>query len=108
VPESLLLPPDHPRGDPGGLLVLGDAGAGTALLVLGHRHPAAAGLRGRGSTARTVLAALPCPVLVLGPRVLDAASSEAEGPWFPGTSHTRAIAGLQLTSWAPCRAEAFR
>jgi hypothetical protein len=100
VPESLLLPPDHPRGDPGGLLVLGDAGAGTALLVLG--------LRGRGSTARTVLAALPCPVLVLGPRVLDAASSEAEGPWFPGTSHTRAIAGLQLTSWAPCRAEAFR
>jgi hypothetical protein len=28
--------------------------------------------------------------------------------WFPGTSHCRDIARLQLTSWEPRRAEAFR
>jgi nucleotide-binding universal stress UspA family protein len=57
-----------------------DAGTGAALLVLGHRHPVAQGPRGRGSTARTVLAALPCPVLVLGPGVLDTDPSGTEGP----------------------------
>lgn len=55
-------------------------GRDAALLVIGHRHPSASGLRGRGSTARTVLAAPPCPVLVLGPRVLDAATVEGRDP----------------------------
>jgi nucleotide-binding universal stress UspA family protein len=65
--------------DRAGRALLG-AGTGAALLVLGHRHPAAQGLRGRGSTARTVLAALPCPVLVLGPGVLDTDPSGTERP----------------------------
>ena len=47
------------------------AGREASLLVLGHRHPVATELIARGSTARAVLAAPPCPVLVLGPRVLD-------------------------------------
>lgn len=61
-----------------------DAGRGAALLVIGHRHPTATGLRDRGSTARTVLAAPPCPVLVLGPRALDAASPGTVGPRATG------------------------
>lgn len=64
------------------------AGENAALLVLGHRHAAAAGLRGRGSTARTVLAAPTCPVLVVGPRVLDAAIG-TDGP--PAAGHPSAL-----------------
>lgn len=56
-----------------------DAGPAAALLVLGHRHPVASALRAHGSTIRTLLTAPPCPVLVLGPRVLDAAAG-AERP----------------------------
>ena len=56
------------------------AGREAALLVLGHRHPVATGLIARGSTARTVLAAAPCPVLVLGPRVLDGVAAGTDGP----------------------------
>lgn len=56
------------------------AGREAALLVLGHRHPVATGLIAPGSTARTVLAAPPCPVLVLGPRVLDGVPAGTDGP----------------------------
>ena len=65
------------------------AGREAALLVLGHRHAAATGLRARGSTARTVLAAPPCPMLVLGPRVLDAERGRTEGLRASGRPATR-------------------
>ncbi len=60
---------------PGRALI--DAARGAGLLVLGHRRPPPRALREPASTATVVLAAPPCPVLVLGPRVLDAAREGA-------------------------------
>lgn len=39
------------------------------LLVMGHRGERAGTMLGLGSTAATVLAAAPCPVMILGPRI---------------------------------------
>lgn len=63
-----------------------DRAAGADELVVGHRRHAATGLRTPGSTACSVLVDAPCPVAVLGPRVLRESptagdASLAEGVW---------------------------
>jgi nucleotide-binding universal stress UspA family protein len=58
-----------------------DRAAGADELVIGHRrHGPATTLRGPGSTARSVLVGMTCPVVVLGPGALaGTAAVAAEG-----------------------------
>jgi nucleotide-binding universal stress UspA family protein len=50
-----------------------DRARGTDLVVVGHRGPATQDLVGLGSTTRALLLAAPCPVMVLGPRMVTVA-----------------------------------
>ncbi len=66
VPVSTSVVTDRPAR------ALLERAAGADELVLGHRrHAGPSTLRGPGSTARSVLLGMTCPVVVLGPGVLD-------------------------------------
>jgi nucleotide-binding universal stress UspA family protein len=81
VPVSTSIVADRPAR------ALLDRAAGADELVVGHRrHGGPAALRGPGSTARSVLLGMTCPVVVLGPGVLG---GTARGGMARGVAEAR-------------------
>lgn len=78
VPVSMVVAEDRPAR------LLLERARGADLVVVGHRGHGGANLVGLGSTARALLLAAPCPVLVLGPRL---SVGPATGPTGAASTH---------------------